>query len=157
MEPGIRLHDKLYLNEDRKDTPKENFKFLLDKLPYSLNHKRVMDIGCATGDFLHYLSKLFPDASLFGLDVYKELIDVAKKEVPSVEKYYELDISSEISDIGKFDVVTCLGVLSIFDDIEKAVSNLTSLTKPGGKLFICLLYTSPSPRDRTRSRMPSSA
>ena len=24
-------------------------------------------------------------------------------------------------------------------------------------LYICLLYTSPSPRDRTRSRMPSSA
>ena len=27
----------------------------------------------------------------------------------------------------------------------------------GGKYLICLLYTSPSPRDRTRSRMPSSA
>ena len=26
-----------------------------------------------------------------------------------------------------------------------------------GNLYICLLYTSPSPRDRTRSRMPSSA
>ena len=26
-----------------------------------------------------------------------------------------------------------------------------------GKFSICLLYTSPSPRDRTRSRMPSSA
>ena len=25
------------------------------------------------------------------------------------------------------------------------------------KLYRCLLYTSPSPRDRTRSRMPSSA
>ena len=25
------------------------------------------------------------------------------------------------------------------------------------ELFLCLLYTSPSPRDRTRSRMPSSA
>ena len=25
------------------------------------------------------------------------------------------------------------------------------------KVMICLLYTSPSPRDRTRSRMPSSA
>ena len=25
------------------------------------------------------------------------------------------------------------------------------------KAYICLLYTSPSPRDRTRSRMPSSA
>ena len=26
-----------------------------------------------------------------------------------------------------------------------------------GFLYSCLLYTSPSPRDRTRSRMPSSA
>ena len=26
-----------------------------------------------------------------------------------------------------------------------------------GKKYTCLLYTSPSPRDRTRSRMPSSA
>ena len=26
-----------------------------------------------------------------------------------------------------------------------------------GQMEICLLYTSPSPRDRTRSRMPSSA
>ena len=27
----------------------------------------------------------------------------------------------------------------------------------GKQVTICLLYTSPSPRDRTRSRMPSSA
>ena len=27
----------------------------------------------------------------------------------------------------------------------------------GFGVFACLLYTSPSPRDRTRSRMPSSA
>ena len=27
----------------------------------------------------------------------------------------------------------------------------------GGDPWLCLLYTSPSPRDRTRSRMPSSA
>ena len=28
---------------------------------------------------------------------------------------------------------------------------------PGADIKTCLLYTSPSPRDRTRSRMPSSA
>ena len=33
------------------------------------------------------------------------------------------------------------------DDIESAIFTVTN----------CLLYTSPSPRDRTRSRMPSSA
>ena len=30
-------------------------------------------------------------------------------------------------------------------------------TTTGDKVRFCLLYTSPSPRDRTRSRMPSSA
>ena len=29
--------------------------------------------------------------------------------------------------------------------------------KQGAEILFCLLYTSPSPRDRTRSRMPSSA
>ena len=32
-----------------------------------------------------------------------------------------------------------------------------SMTATEGMSVICLLYTSPSPRDRTRSRMPSSA
>ena len=32
-----------------------------------------------------------------------------------------------------------------------------NLSDPKEPNIICLLYTSPSPRDRTRSRMPSSA
>ena len=32
-----------------------------------------------------------------------------------------------------------------------------ALAVPVALYFVCLLYTSPSPRDRTRSRMPSSA
>ena len=37
-------------------------------------------------------------------------------------------------------------------------TNLGLITQPFGLLrHFCLLYTSPSPRDRTRSRMPSSA
>ena len=36
-------------------------------------------------------------------------------------------------------------------------NHLTILDSDQTKLLLCLLYTSPSPRDRTRSRMPSSA
>ena len=32
-----------------------------------------------------------------------------------------------------------------------------SIVERDGTSYVCLLYTSPSPRDRTRSRMPSSA
>ena len=38
-----------------------------------------------------------------------------------------------------------------------AAGQLARLMKQGTFTSVCLLYTSPSPRDRTRSRMPSSA
>ena len=41
------------------------------------------------------------------------------------------------------------------DDRRAAISAMVE--KSGGKFIDCLLYTSPSPRDRTRARMPSSA
>ena len=42
--------------------------------------------------------------------------------------------------------------------LEKSLlGNVETLEANGYNLCGCLLYTSPSPRDRTRSRMPSSA
>ena len=40
------------------------------------------------------------------------------------------------------------------DILDAAVGKHKAFTAP---FYTCLLYTSPSPRDRTRSRMPSSA
>ena len=42
----------------------------------------------------------------------------------------------------------------IVDDTSESGFGLSS---NGERVWFCLLYTSPSPRDRTRSRMPSSA
>ena len=57
--------------------------------------------------------------------------------------------------------------MSNFKSLVSGVGNLNQTTKYYDdwsenydatlKLWNCLLYTSPSPRDRTRSRMPSSA
>ena len=46
---------------------------------------------------------------------------------------------------GKTYIAKCFGFPVFNADLEVA------------QIYNCLLYTSPSPRDRTRSRMPSSA
>ena len=43
------------------------------------------------------------------------------------------------------------------DDPNRRAERLRLLSSPFFDFITCLLYTSPSPRDRTRSRMPSSA
>ena len=43
------------------------------------------------------------------------------------------------------------------DEVEALKRNIRSTRQQEIEVEVCLLYTSPSPRDRTRSRMPSSA
>ena len=52
------------------------------------------------------------------------------------------------------------GVIATSSGLHTAIENQSMkvmMAKILGSLIPCLLYTSPSPRDRTRSRMPSSA
>ena len=44
-----------------------------------------------------------------------------------------------------------------FEDILEGFNDALVLSNSDSIYNSCLLYTSPSPRDRTRSRMPSSA
>ncbi len=59
--------------------------------------------------------------------------------------------------IGLVIILSAFAITSfIINQLLEAVGPGTTSTPPGPG-SICLLYTSPSPRDRTRSRMPSSA
>ena len=72
-------------------------------------------------------------AALYGLVVY-----VMLRRFPDKKGYWDLEATVHPSILGS--TILCLLAFSFF-------------TYNGS----CLLYTSPSPRDRTRSRMPSSA
>ena len=43
------------------------------------------------------------------------------------------------------------------ENYKEYVAKVTEVVKKFGGEYLCLLYTSPSPRDMRRSRMPSSA
>ena len=49
------------------------------------------------------------------------------------------------------------GGIKVKKDAVVSIQNIVSSINLGGKVNFCLLYTSPSPRDRQKSRMPSSA
>ena len=72
----------------------------------------------------------------------------------------ELDHIASALDHPDTPVMAIVGgakVSTKIDLLENLVSKLDTLVIGGGMANTCLLYTSPSPRDRQKSRMPSSA
>ena len=64
-----------------------------------------------------------------------------------ITKLLKKDVDLEV-DLTPYDLVILVGA-----EAAKEYAKITSETNYAG----CLLYTSPSPRDRQKSRMPSSA
>ena len=74
-----------------------------------------------------------------------------------VARPFNLKLASQFLSATKLcRFVALLGLLLILPSRASAQS-LSDWNLPLDGGFTCLLYTSPSPRDRTRSRMPSSA
>ena len=72
-----------------------------------------------------------------------------EKIVPDLVKKFGYKTTMQVPRITK--ITLNMGVSEAVADKKVMDNAVGDLTK------ICLLYTSPSPRDRTRSRMPSSA
>jgi len=102
------------------------------------------------------LAKLVP----FSLDM---TLDKALKTEPELKRAYEqneltrkvIDISKRLEGLARHASVHAAGVVIA----DEPLTNFVPLYKSPNSddIITCLLYTSPSPRDRTRSRMPSSA
>ena len=75
-----------------------------------------------------------------------------KESTPA--EFVPITVACVTTTVGGPDDVVSVQTLAPVDEDD---DDLDVESVPKVELDICLLYTSPSPRDRTRSRMPSSA
>lgn len=140
----LRTHDEhVYLTDDRYEEPKEIFKVLLNiaKDVEALNEgSTVCDFGCATGEFLYFLSKEFPEALYTGYDVVPELVQQAIARVLGVEFKLGSVLQSDLCSRHSVDLAFMLGVHSIFESFEESVVNLINWTRPGGHIYVFGLF-----------------
>jgi len=144
-----RTHDLIYLKENRKNKPKEYFKFIGARSSKCISHLKkpsILDIGCATGDFIGYLAALHKHAEFMGMDVIPELIDRARSMYPNCSFFYGDIYSGKKMPKIKFDVIFMSGVHSIFDDHIPWIDNLLKIVKPSGRIFVFGIFN-PEPID----------
>ena len=72
-----------YLNQDHHKNVKESFKALAKHLhPHLVDRPAtLLDVGCATGALVGFLSECFPRLACSGVDISEDLLDIARKKV----------------------------------------------------------------------------
>lgn len=116
---------------------------LMDKVlsMSSVKNPKVLDAGCGMGRTLKYLlDKKIPKENILGVDISKDMLAIARKNVPGVKTIQFDLVSLKIKD--KFDLVICTHVLHYLDekDFAKALKNFYRLLKKKGLLFFVITH-----------------
>jgi 2-polyprenyl-3-methyl-5-hydroxy-6-metoxy-1,4-benzoquinol methylase len=100
------------------------------------SHPRVLDVGCAFGGFLQYLSRT-TSAEVHGVEIDPEVCRIASENLNGAPVYC-VDLKKEQGVIPRdaFDVVTLLDVIEHVDDPRSYLAALLACCRPGGYLLL---------------------
>ncbi len=146
MSEPFRQRVETYLGQPALyDRPKEKWKALATLIAEAgLNAASLLDVGCGVGDLLHLLRVRFPDYALSGIDMSETFLAQARG-VPGLagvplRRDNALTFTYADYQTTAFDVLTCSGVLPIFDDPEPLLSNLIANVRVGGRIYVFAMF-----------------
>ena len=99
--------------------------------------ERVLDIGTGTGLQLRAINQLQPSADLYGLDLSKPAIDLAKDVLIDLKAdLRQGSIRSTSYQDNFFDVITCNASMSYWENPGECFNEIFRILKPGGRVFL---------------------
>lgn len=97
--------------------------------------KKILDTGCASGWFISKISNKFPDTECFGVDIYKDAIEYAKKRYKNIN-FTIADAHKLPYKNNSFDMVVCTEVIEHLNNPEIALGEIHRVLEKDGKCII---------------------
>lgn len=103
--------------------------------------KEILDIATGTGDFAIMTAKMLHLKRLVGADISEGMMDVGRKKViaeglADVVSFAKEDCMQLTFADGSFDAVTAAFGIRNFADLEKGLSEMYRVLRPGGHLCV---------------------
>jgi ubiquinone/menaquinone biosynthesis C-methylase UbiE len=136
------LRERIRASFDESAADDEHFPATIDPRIYhvkligehlgDLRGKRVLDVGCGKGRFARIFQERAPEAELWGLDISPEMLRFVPEGIHTrAGSMTELPFED-----GYFDGAYATESLEHAVEIERAVSEICRVVKPGGRIAI---------------------
>ncbi|MBN2279479.1 MAG: class I SAM-dependent methyltransferase [Candidatus Marinimicrobia bacterium] len=130
-----------FISADEKQSLRDKFYLALRKFNLSVKHRKIkkfkstpgkiLDIGCATGEFLAYYKQYYWQCT--GVEVDAGARDLAREK--NIKVFSSVH---EIPDQEKFDVITLWHVLEHVHDLNKSIEKIKKMMNKDGVLVIAV-------------------
>lgn len=98
----------------------------------------ILDIGCGGGTITNFLANTYPNTRVFGCDISKKAISVAKKNAPK-RAAFGVIVNGRFPYKDKFfDACICFDVLEHVPDADLFLSETKRVLKKGGLIYFAI-------------------
>ncbi|MEO8412523.1 MAG: bifunctional demethylmenaquinone methyltransferase/2-methoxy-6-polyprenyl-1,4-benzoquinol methylase UbiE [Ginsengibacter sp.] len=114
----------------------------------SLHPENILDVATGTGDLALTCYKILKPHKITGIDISEGMLDLGRKKITNLglDKQIQLlkgDSEAIFFNDNSFDAVTVAFGVRNFEHLEKGLSEIYRVLKPGGKLVV-LEFSKPS-------------
>jgi demethylmenaquinone methyltransferase/2-methoxy-6-polyprenyl-1,4-benzoquinol methylase len=105
------------------------------------NPKQILDVATGTGDFAFESLKILNPEKIIGVDISQGMLDIARQKIEkrNLASRFEVrlgDSEKLLFEDNTFDAVTVAYGVRNYENLEKGLSDMLRVLKPGGKVVI---------------------
>jgi len=107
-----------------------------------LNQKNILDAGSGSGHRITSVADFFKDCNFLGIDISENSLEIADKlkrlkKIKNIQ-FQKHNIMTGVENLGKFEIVLCMGVLHHLSNPVKGLQMLSKTLEDDGIIFLYL-------------------
>lgn len=102
----------------------------------TIKFDNLLDVGCGTGEILTTVKRLYPNTSMYGIDISEEMLKKAKEKVLDTVTLSLGDAEHLPFENGKFDCLLCTDSFHHYPTPKRAIAEFCRVLDTNGYLIL---------------------